>query len=207
MASGPRDPLTASSREERDAIFAERRRTAPVARVGSGAYFVASFDALREGLAQVDHFVGSFGNTGELPEEETVLPGIPEPRHGKVRKILNTVLAYHHASKLDGFVRELAADMTEALIRAGEGGTPVDLCEHLARPLPSAVIARVLGVPASDVPHFASWSDEILQRITESGSSRPLAISTRNLRPMSTPRSKRVEIAMMLPSISLHAFL
>ena len=174
MASELRDPLTASSREERDAIFAERRRTAPVARVGSGAFFVASFDAVHEGLAQVDHFVGSFGNTGELPEEETVLPGIPEPRHGKVRKIINTVLAYHHASKLDGFVRELAADMTEALMRAGAGGMPVDLCEHLARPLPSAVIARVLGVPESDVPHFAIWSDEILQRITESGASRPL---------------------------------
>ncbi len=174
MASELRDPLTASSREERDAIFAERRRTAPVARVGSGAFFVASFDAVREGLAQVDHFVGSFGNTGELPEEETVLPGIPEPRHGKVRKIINTVLAYHHASKLDSFVRELAADMVEAMMGAGVGGEPVDLCEHLARPLPSAVIARVLGVPESDVPHFAIWSDEILQRITESGASRPL---------------------------------
>jgi cytochrome P450 len=59
-------------------------------------------------------------------------------------------------------------------MRAGEGGTSVDFCEHVARPLPSAVIARVLGVPKSDVPHFAIWSDEILQRITESGSSRPL---------------------------------
>ncbi len=169
-----RDPLTASSREERDAIFAERRRSAPVARVGSGAFFVAGFDAVRDGLKQVDHFVGAFGNTGELPEEETVLPGIPEPRHGRIRKILNSVLAYHHTSKLDHFVRELAADMTDALVKAGERGAPVDLCEHLARPLPSAVIARVLGVSESDIPLFAIWSDEILLRITESGSSQPL---------------------------------
>jgi cytochrome P450 len=174
MESELRDPLTASSREERDAIFAERRRSAPVARVGSGAFFVAGFDAVREGLKQVDHFVGSFGNTGELPEEETVLPGIPEPRHGRIRKIINSVLAYHHTSKLDRFVRELAVGMTETLVKAGEGGTPVDLCEHLARPLPSTVIARVLGVSESDIPLFAIWSDEILLRITESGSSEPL---------------------------------
>jgi len=169
-----RDPLTATSREERDIILAERRRDAPVAKVGSGAWFVASFDAVREGLTQVDHFVGSFGNTGVLPEEETVLPGIAEPRHGRIRKVINTVLAYHHVVKLEDFVREQAGEMVDQLLRAAEESETVDLCEHLARPLPSTVIARVLGVAASDVPRFATWSDEILQRISESDPGRPL---------------------------------
>ena len=174
MAAEPRDPLTAGSREERDAILAERRRDAPVARVGSGAWFVASHAGVREGLLAVDHFVGAFGNTGALPEEETVLPGIPEPRHGKLRKLINSVLAYHHASQLEDFVRERAGEMVDALLQAGAGGRFVDFCAHVARPLPSSVIARALGVPAQDVPQFAVWSDEILQRITERGESRPL---------------------------------
>jgi cytochrome P450 len=165
------DPLTARSREDRDAILAQRRREAPVAPVAGGALFVATFDGVKKGLVNVDHFVGAFGNTGELPEEETVLPGIPEPRHGVLRKVINTVLAYHHAAKLEPFVREIAQEMVAGMLEAAGENDPVDLCEYLARPLPSVVIARVLGVSSEDVPRFATWSDEILQRISEDGAS------------------------------------
>jgi cytochrome P450 family 142 subfamily A polypeptide 1 len=165
------DPLLARSREERDQILADRRARAPVAPVQGGALFVARFEGVRQALLNVDHFVGSFGNTGDLPEEETVLPGISEPRHGKLRKIINTVLAYHHAVRLEPFVKEAAEGMIGDLVEAGRNGEPVDLCAFLARPLPSTVIAEVLGVPAKDVPLFAQWSDELLQRITEAGPS------------------------------------
>jgi len=165
------DPLSAHSREERDAILAQRRREAPVAPVEGGALFVVTLEGVKKGLMNVEHFVGAFGNTGELPEEETVLPGIPEPRHSIIRKIINTVLAYHHAMELEPFVREVADEMVSRMLDAASLGEPVDLCEFLARPLPSTVIARVLGVPAEDVPRFAIWSDEILQRISEGGAS------------------------------------
>lgn len=165
------DPLQATSREERDRILADRRRRAPVAAVDGGALYVATFAGVRKGLENVDHFVGSFGNAGDLPEEETVLPGIAEPRHGRIRKIINTVLAYHHAVKLDDFVRDTANARVRALIDASADAQSVDFCAHVARPLPSIVIAKVLGVPAEQVPRFAVWSDEILQRITEAGPS------------------------------------
>ena len=174
MRAAVRDPLAAESRPLRDEIMAERRRDAPVAPVGSGALFVATFAGVRPGLVHVDHFVGAFGNTGDLPEEETVLPGIPEPRHGKIRKVVNTVLAYHHAVALETFVRETADEMVGDMLSAASDGGAVDLCAWLARPLPSAVIARVLGVPPDDVPSFAKWSDEILGRISESDENAPL---------------------------------
>ncbi len=145
-----------------------------MAPVESGALFVSTFAGVRKGLLNVEHFVGAFGNAGELPEEETVLPGIAEPRHGILRKIINTVLAYHHAVKLEPFVRDVAAGMVRVMVEAARHGATVDLCRFLARPLPSTVIARVLGVSAEDVPRFAVWSDEILQRITETGPSSPL---------------------------------
>lgn len=165
------DPLLAKDRAERDRILAERRRVAPIAPVEGGALYVATFAGVREALVHVEHFVGSFGNTGDLPEEETPLPGIAEPRHGKIRKVVNTVLAYHHAVKLEPFVRETAGRMVDALVDAGRGGETVDFCEYVARPLPSTVIAEVLGVEKADVPRFAQWSDELLERISESGPS------------------------------------
>lgn len=168
---GVGDPLLATSREERDHILADRRRRAPVAPVEGGALYVATFEGVRKGLSSVEHFVGAFGNAGDLPEEETVLPGIPEPRHGKIRKIVNTVLAYHHAKKLEDFVRAAAVTMVEEMVLAARDDAPVDLCHYLARPLPSTVIAEVLGVPGADVPRFATWSDELLRRISEAGAS------------------------------------
>ena len=168
------DPLTAGSREEREEFQRERRLHCPVARTPSGPWFVASHAGLREGLPRVDHFVGSFGNTGALSEEETVLPGIPEPRHGRIRRIVNSVLAYHHVAEIERFVRELSEGYAEDVLGAGRQGDFVDLCELIARPLPCAVIAHVLGIPTEDVTQFARWSDELLANMGQDGGSRPL---------------------------------
>ena len=66
MRTSEADPLAACSRAERDEILAARRREAPVARIDSGAWFVATFDEVREGLSAIDHFVGSFGYRAAL---------------------------------------------------------------------------------------------------------------------------------------------
>ena len=107
------DPFQARTAEERHAVYARLRRESPVSRLPSGAWFVASRSGVRTVLLHVEHFVGSFGNRGDLPEEETVIAAIPEPRHGLIRKILNSGLAFHHASKLEPFVRETTARLLE----------------------------------------------------------------------------------------------
>ncbi len=39
-------------------------------------------------------------------EEDMVMAAIPEPRHGKIRKLMNSALGYHHASQIEPFVRD-----------------------------------------------------------------------------------------------------
>ena len=165
------DPFQARTTQERLAIYAQLRRESPVSRLPSGAWFVASQAGVRTVHQNVDCFVGSFGNRGDLPEEETVIAAIPEPRHGLIRKILNSVLAFHHASKLEPFVRETTARLLENTLEAARAHGEVDLCASFARPLPCAVIARAVGVPETDVDRFARWSDELLTRQTEGGAS------------------------------------
>ena len=171
MTAPGRDPFQARTAEERHAICALLRRDSPVSRLPSGAWFVASQAGVRTVHQNVDCFVGSFGNRGDLPEEETVIAAIPEPRHGLIRKILNSVLAFHHASKLEPFVRETTDRLLEATLAAERSRGEVELCESFARPLPCAVIARAIGVPETDVGRFARWSDELLTRQTEGGES------------------------------------
>ena len=165
------DPFQARSIEERHAVYARLRRESPVRRLPSGAWFVASRSGVRTVLMNVERFVGSFGNRGDLPEEETVIAAIPEPRHGLIRKILNSGLAFHHASKLESFVRETTARLLTEILEFARTRGEAELCAGLSRPLPCAVIARAIGIPDDDVDRFARWSDELLTRQTDVGAS------------------------------------
>ena len=165
------DPFSARSSEERHAIYARLRRESPVHRLPSGAWFVASRSGVRTVLMNVERFVGSFGNRGDLPEEETVIAAIPEPRHGLIRKILNSGLAFHHASKLEPFVRETAARLLGQTVETARKDGEAELCASFTRPLPCAVIARAIGIPDDDVDRFARWSDELLTRQVDMGAS------------------------------------
>jgi len=162
MKKTPINPFDSSS-ETRYAAFTELRREAPVHEIAGGRRFVVSQKAVEDGLKSVHNFVGSFGNTGQAAEEDTVMAAIPEPRHGKIRKLFNSALGYHHTSSIEGFVREYAAErLAESLeIAAREG--QVEIMESYARPIPSAVIAKVLGIPDDRTDDFARWSDEILR--------------------------------------------
>ncbi len=41
----------------------------------------------------------------DAAEEDTLMAAIPEPRHGKIRKLMNSALGYHPASQIEPFVR------------------------------------------------------------------------------------------------------
>ena len=157
------NPFDPGSAETRYRAFAELRAQGGVHRLPTGQWFAVSHAAVEKGLKSVDHFVGSFNDQGDLPEEKQILAGIPEPRHGKIRRIVNSVFAYHHAVKVEPFVRQLAADLLDGMLATQREQGSVCVMEGLARPLPSAVIAHVLGVPERDFEHFARWSDETLQ--------------------------------------------
>lgn len=152
--------------DRRHGAFADLREKAGVHKLRTGQWFAVSHSAVEKGLKSVDHFVGSFGDTGDLPEEHQILAAIPEPRHGKIRKIVNGVLAYHHAVQVQPFIDELAAELVAECVRVSREEGSVCVMQHLARPLPSAVIAHVLGVPSDHFETFARWSDEALQAQT-----------------------------------------
>jgi len=170
------DPIGVEPEELVPALRALARR-APLHRLPSGEYLVVTQAGVRDVLKNVDSFSGTVGDVGALAEEDTMLSGIPEPRHGMVRRIVNSALAYHHASLVEPYVRDLAATLigeTLAAAAADPDGT-VEIMSTFARRIPSAVIARILGIAADDYELFARWSDEVLARQeNDGGSNRPL---------------------------------
>jgi len=149
--------------ESRYEALRSMRADAPLHRVPGDRLFVVSQSTVEAGLKAVDFFSGSTGNLGDAAEEDTVMSAIPEPRHGKIRKLFNSALAYNHASQIEPFVRRYAAERLAETLEVAARDGEVEIMETFARRIPSAVIAEVLGIPNDRIDDFAHWSDEILR--------------------------------------------
>jgi cytochrome P450 len=127
-------------------------------------YFVATAAGVESGLRDVEKFVGSFTDTSVLPDDDVVISAIPEPRHGRIRRVINTVVALHRANDAEPFIRTTTAGLIDEALRINASSGWVDLVATVVDPLPSAVIAHLLGAPVEDQEQFRIWSDELLER-------------------------------------------
>ena len=167
----PFDPYAPSS-DDRYEAMAQIRAGAGVADTAAGVY-LATAAGVEAGLKAVDKFVGSFIDTSGLPEEDIPISAIPEPRHGPIRRVINTVVAAHRTAQAEPFIRDQAQRLVASAVDRCRAMGSVDLVAELVDPLPSTVIAHILGVPIEDHERFGTWSDELLEA-QSSGQSRGL---------------------------------
>ena len=135
------------------------RGECPVARIPIGWYVSTQAEVL-EAMRLVDTFVASFRAPGVVvPEDEKFINEIAEPRHGRVRKIINASVAHHKAMLVEPFIRKLCDEYLDRVLQRGEG----DIVADFAAPIPIHVIAHLLGVPPDDWARFWHWSDEVVE--------------------------------------------
>jgi len=171
----PLDPFDSNSENRYQALSRLRAKGAAEVVPGGQIFFVRQ-SGVEQGLKSVDHFVGSFGDVGQSKEEDTLLAAIAEPRHGKIRKLFNSALAYNHASQVEPFARRYSAERLDDALADCRTNGETEIMERFARRIPSAVIAEVLGIPNDRIDDFARWSDEVLQRQSQSdGINAPIA--------------------------------
>ena len=74
------------------------------------------------GGRDVESFRTSYREPGVVvPEEELLLPEMPEPRHGKVRRIVNAVVGWHKTVRVEQFVRDLSNEYLDPIVERGHG--------------------------------------------------------------------------------------
>lgn len=152
------DPFDVAADVPIDALR-EMRKSCPVGHLDIGWLLTTHAD-VKSAVRDVESFRTSYREPGiVVPEEEQLLPEMPEPRHGKVRRIVNAVVGWHKAVRMEGFIRDLSHEYLDALLERGEG----DLVRDFAAPIPINVMAEMLGVPRVDWPLFRMWSDEVVQ--------------------------------------------
>ena len=153
------DPLDATAGVPHDLLTGLRARC-PVSQTESGAYFLARYDDVLAATKNIGAFQASFREAGVVvPPEEQLISEIPEPRHGKIRRIINSAIAQHRVGRVEPFVRDLCNSLLDDVIARGGG----DLVADYVTPIPATVIAHLLGADPADHPRFAEWSDVVVQ--------------------------------------------
>jgi cytochrome P450 len=158
----------------RHAALQELRNAASVVPMPGleGVYAAVRFDSVGAGLRCVDDFGGSAAQDG-LPEADTNIAGIPEPRHGQIRRIINSVVAFHKSQRIEPYLRDLTARLLDDLLgrAATTGDVGVDVMAGLADAVPPAAMAHLLGFPEVDSRAYYRWADEIGTRFQAAAAS------------------------------------
>jgi cytochrome P450 len=154
----PLDPDPARRTE----AYAALRAQCPVHQVGPGRFMAVDHNTVQTGLRSVTDFGGSAGQYG-LPEEDTSVAGLPEPRHGWVRRIINSVVAFHKSQQIEPYLADLCNRLAQDTVAAegAESMQGIDIMPLFVDPLPPAAMARLLGFPAEDSSRYYQWGVQL----------------------------------------------
>ena len=132
-----------------------------MAHTPSGPWYLARYADVLAATQDVELFQASFRQPGVVvPDEEQLINEIPEPRHGQVRRVINSAIAVHRLVNIEPFCEALCHELLDDLLGRGE---PIDLVTDYVMPVPNNVIAHLLGAPREDFHLWARWSDEVVQ--------------------------------------------
>ena len=97
---------------------------------------------------------------------------VDAPNHGRLRALMQAGFTRSSLAGLQPWIEQRCSQMLDTLEAClqQDPAAPVDFMQHLARPLPASVIARLLGLPAGDEAEVMAWSSDLAVFI---GSPRP----------------------------------
>ncbi|HEY2710539.1 MAG TPA: cytochrome P450 [Caulobacteraceae bacterium] len=138
----------------KDGFIAQLHEEAPLYRDPSGFWVASRFEDVRAILLDHARFssAGMAGAMGGFP----LLTDDP-PRHSVLRGLLASAFTPAAMEGMRPAIDQLAGELAAA-IPAGE---EIDVVEAITTPLPVAVIASMMGVPADKARDFKRWSNAV----------------------------------------------
>ena len=83
------------------------------------------------------------------------------PDHTRLRSLVNRAFTPRQVAGMEDYIRATAHALLDKVGEARE----FDLMKAFAVPLPTIVIARMIGVPESDLERFKVWSDDLARAL------------------------------------------
>jgi cytochrome P450 len=89
------------------------------------------------------------------PVQEGNLIFTDPPRHRQLRKLINAGFTRRRVAVLEPKIREIVRGILDGI----EPGSVHEFAEEIAAPLPTRMIAELIGAPPDDWEQFRAWSD------------------------------------------------
>src|SRR5262249_35533603 len=138
-------------------MYAEMRKASPLFHLAPlDLWMILDYEGVKRALFDHESFSSSVTPpTGKAPDW---LVFSDPPRHTKLRAIIMRAFTPRSIAGLEPRIRELSRELLEPVLQRGE----MDLVADYAGPLPTMVIAEMIGIPAADRPRFLRWSEAII---------------------------------------------
>ena len=146
--------------------FQHMRQQAPVAfddRFGSWSAF--KYNDVQQVLS--NYAVYSSQNSESNQGLDVSILNMDPPRHRQLRTLAAQAFTPRAVALLEGRVSQIVHELLDKVESQGS----MDLIDDLAYPLPTTIIAEMLGVPGADREQFRHWSNQIV-------GSEPIDLST-----------------------------
>jgi cytochrome P450 len=145
--------------------LAALRERCPVVKLESGFFLATRYDDVLSALKDGGPRVKVFSHEGKMraldvvvPDDEQLTGEIEGPRHTRLRQLLMSALHPRLVAATEPYVQALSHRLLDGLLARGRG----DLVAEYAVPIPSQVLAHVIGLPESDFMQFRTWSEEVV---------------------------------------------
>jgi len=123
-----------------------------------GCWVVSRYEEVARVSKDQDLFTSAHGvRFGNTPKIGLIDEG--EPRHGKLRSLINKGFTPRMVKKLEVAFRGIVTEALDAIAAKGH----CDFVEDVAVPLPLAVIAEMIGIRREDRQRFHEWSDAMIR--------------------------------------------
>jgi hypothetical protein len=129
-------------------------------------YVLSRYDDIFHALRKPQIFSSAQGLTPAKDEISQL--GIPPtfimmdpPDHTRLRRLITKAFTPETVKELEPTIRHFVVEHVDAMKRKCADGEHVDLIADIASPLPTMVVANILGVPPEDRAKFDPWSDAI----------------------------------------------
>lgn len=137
--------------------YEQMRQTSPVFRdPGSGTWMLFDYASVRAAMNDPETFSSRVvPPTGGVPD--WLIFNDP-PRHSMLRAAVMRAFTPRAIAELEPRIRQISSDLLAAADTSGE----IDLIADYATPLPTLVIAEMMGIPEVDRERFTRWSQVIM---------------------------------------------
>jgi len=129
-------------------------------------YVLSRYEDIYRALRKPQIFSSAQGLTPEKDEIGTL--GLPPtfimmdpPDHTRLRRLITKAFTPDTVKAMEPKIRSFVVERIEAMKTKAADGQVVDLIPEIASPLPTMVVADLLGVPPEDREKFDPWSDAI----------------------------------------------